>query len=792
MLPNVEGRPSLSFAVVEAALRSGYGLKGSLVGLPGEWDQNLRLDVDSSPAFVIKFANTGVAAEALDFQNAALRWLGRRWSSADLVPQLVRTRSGKYVHVVFDEDRRSYRMRVLTYLKGEPLRSIGSPTADTLTRLGQMLGDLDRCLMEFTHPAAERELRWDLRQWNWITSHTGCIRDLRRRGIVECCLLQFRARLGSIMTRLPISIIHNDANDDNVLFEMDGSRGWVVAGLVDYGDMARTWTVSEIAIAAVYSSFHAADPIDTLLTIAGGYHSVKPLIESEIQALFPLMILRLCVSVTAAALAGEEDVDNPHRQVSEQSAWRTLERLEPVDWLEVEGSVRGACGLKSRPLRSDLARQRVQHSLEEERRLRIGPSLSLSYQTPLEIVRGRGQFLFESNGRAYLDCVNNVGHVGHSHPKVVRALARQAAILNTNTRYLNPLLVRYARRLTATLPEPLRVCYFVNSGSEANELAVRIGRTCTGRRDVMVLDGAYHGNTQTLVDLSPYKSEGPGGQGLAPWAHKVPTPDPYRGLHRGISEKVGHAYAEYVKEMCCKLVREGRPPGVFICESMLSCAGQIVFPPGYLRDAFHHVRAVGGLCVVDEVQVGLGRIGTHMWAFQAQGVEPDIVTIGKPIGNGHPLAAVVTSPAIAEAFNNGMEYFSTFGGNPVSMAVGLAVLDVIEEEELQEQALRVGLYLKKGFNDLAEGHFQIGDVRGQGLFLGVELVEDRESLEPATKLTTWVIERAKADGVLLSQEGPYQNILKIKPPLVFDESDADLVLGVVDRALLEWSRRGLS
>jgi 4-aminobutyrate aminotransferase-like enzyme len=255
---------------------------------------------------------------------------------------------------------------------------------------------------------------------------------------------------------------------------------------------------------------------------------------------------------------------------------------------------------------------------------------------------------------------------------------------------------------------------------------------------------------------------------------------------------VGHAYAEYVKEMCCKLVREGRPPGVFICESMLSCAGQIVFPPGYLRDAFHHVRAVGGLCVVDEVQVGLGRIGTHMWAFQAQGVEPDIVTIGKPIGNGHPLAAVVTSPAIAEAFNNGMEYFSTFGGNPVSMAVGLAVLDVIEEEELQEQALRVGLYLKKGFNDLAEGHFQIGDVRGQGLFLGVELVEDRESLEPATKLTTWVIERAKADGVLLSQEGPYQNILKIKPPLVFDESDADLVLGVVDRALLEWSRRGLS
>jgi 4-aminobutyrate aminotransferase-like enzyme len=337
--------------------------------------------------------------------------------------------------------------------------------------------------------------------------------------------------------------------------------------------------------------------------------------------------------------------------------------------------------------------------------------------------------------------------------------------------------------LTSTLPEPLQVCYFVNSGSEANELALRLAFAHTQRNEVIVLDGAYHGNTTTLVDISPYKCEGPGGKGLAPWAHKVPKPDAYRGPHRGHGKDVGIAYAEYVRECCDELVSTDRPPALFISESIIGCGGQIVLPDGYLEEAFRVVREAGGICAVDEVQVGFGRVGTHMWAFETQGVVPDIVTLGKPIGNGHPLGAVITTAEIAASFANGMEFFNTFGGNPVSCAVGMAVLDVIEEEELQKRALEVGKYLTDGFRTLSERHPLIGDIRGLGLFMGVELVLDRKKLTPATRETHQLIERVKEDGILLSAEGPFYNVLKIKPPLQFDETDADLLLGAVDRAL---------
>jgi 4-aminobutyrate aminotransferase-like enzyme len=301
---------------------------------------------------------------------------------------------------------------------------------------------------------------------------------------------------------------------------------------------------------------------------------------------------------------------------------------------------------------------------------------------------------------------------------------------------------------------------------------------------VIVIDGAYHGNTSTLVDLSPYKSEGPGGRGMPEWAHKVMTPDPYRGPYRGMSAKTGQAYGDVLGQLCRRLATAGRPPALFLCEPILSAAGQVVLPPGYLQAAFRHVRAAGGVCIADEVQVGMGRVGSHMWAFETQGVVPDIVTIGKPVGNGHPLGAVVTTPQIAAAFDNGMEFFSTFGGNPVSMAVGLAVLDVIEVEGLRERAAQTGEYLREGFRQLAGRYEQIGDVRGLGLFIGVELVLDRQTRAPAGELTAQVLERAKADGVLLSAEGPGHNVLKIKPPMQFSQVDADLLLGAVERALV--------
>jgi 4-aminobutyrate aminotransferase-like enzyme len=359
------------------------------------------------------------------------------------------------------------------------------------------------------------------------------------------------------------------------------------------------------------------------------------------------------------------------------------------------------------------------------------------------------------------------------------------AVLNTNTRYLHDHIVEYARRLTETLPEPLRVCFFVCSGSEANELALRLARTATGGSDVIVLDGAYHGNTSQLVAISPYKFDGPGGAGAPPHVQTIPMPDDYRGLYRRVLPERGQAYAAHVREAASRSRRRGARPAAFICESLLSCGGQIELPPGYLAAAYRHARDAGAVCIADEVQVGFGRVGSRFWAFETQGVVPDIVTMGKPIGNGHPLGAVVTTPEVAARFANGMEYFNTFGGNPVSCAIGLAVLDVIRDQGLQEHALLVGSRLKAGLAHLGERHAIVGDARGLGLFLGIELVRGRETLEPAGDEAAYVVERMKDHGVLASTDGPLHNVIKLKPPLVFDERDAQRVLDVLDSVLAE-------
>ena len=424
-------------------------------------------------------------------------------------------------------------------------------------------------------------------------------------------------------------------------------------------------------------------------------------------------------------------------------------------------------------------------ALSETRQKRLGRNLSLSYRTPLHIVRGRAQYLYDSLGHRYLDCVNNVAHVGHAHPRVVDAIARQSRVLNTNTRYLHETILRYAERLGAMLPDPLTICYIVNSGSEANDLALRMARAATGADDIIVLKGAYHGHTAALIDASPYKHDGPGGRGAPPHVHAVVMPDDYRGPYRRDDPTCGEKYARHVAEGIEDVLAADRRVAAFLSETLLSCGGQIELPPGYLREAYRYTRAAGGICIADEVQVGFGRLGTHFWGFETQDVVPDIVTLGKPIGNGHPLGAVVTTPEIARAFDTGMEYFNTFGGNPVSCAAGLAVLDVIRDERLQERARVVGSHLWQRLAELRDSHPVVGDVRGRGLFLGIELVREQASREPATTIASYVIERVKDHGILLSTDAPDRNVIKIKPPLVFTEDDADRLVAVLDRILWE-------
>jgi 4-aminobutyrate aminotransferase-like enzyme len=402
---------------------------------------------------------------------------------------------------------------------------------------------------------------------------------------------------------------------------------------------------------------------------------------------------------------------------------------------------------------------------------------------PLNIVRGYKQYLYNDQAHRFIDGYSNVAHVGHAHPRVVRAVSEQLAVLNTNTRYLQAQLTTYAERLTALLPDSLRVCYFTASGSEANELALRLARAHTGARDLIVMDSAYHGHTTTLIDISPYKHAGPGGAGAPDWVHTSPIPDVYRA--RNMTGDPGAWFAARVGDAISAVRNTGRGLSGYIAETCPSVGGQIMLPMGFLRDVYARVRTAGGVCIADEVQTGFGRTGSHFWAFEAHGVTPDIVVLGKPIANGFPMGAVITTRSIAESFANGMEYFSTFGGSTAACVAGLTTLQVTLDEELQAHALVVGGQLLHGLRALMTTSELVGDVRGSGLFIGVELVRDRETLEPADTEASFVVNRMRDRGVLVGTDGPYHNVIKIRGPMCLSAADAEQIVDAMRRSLAE-------
>ncbi len=419
-------------------------------------------------------------------------------------------------------------------------------------------------------------------------------------------------------------------------------------------------------------------------------------------------------------------------------------------------------------------------ALLERRKRLLGPAYSLFYKEPLHLVRGEGVWLFDADGRRYLDMYNNVPHVGHCHPVVVEALTRQSRLLNTHTRYLHETVLDYAERLTDLLPGDLDVAMFSCTGTEANELALRIARAVTGGQGVIVSEHSYHGNSQAIAEIT---AEYQTADTLAPWVVTVPAPDVYRGRYRGAD--AAERYAGHVSEALGKLERRGIRPAALILDTIVSSDGVVALPEGYLKRAADQVRAAGALFIADEVQPGFARTGTHFWGFAKDAVIPDIVTMGKPMGNGHPLAATVTRPEIIKDFARTAHYFNTFGGNPVSAAVGLAVLDVIDNEGLQQNALQVGEHLLDGLHGLAGRFDCIGDIRGSGLFLGVELVLDAKNRTPATQLASRAIEALKQRGVLCHTIGRDENILKLRPPMVLSRDDADLFLSALGEVLAE-------
>ncbi len=712
----VETAPRFSVVDAQSIASELYGLEAIATALPSERDQNFALTDSSGKRFVLKAANAEEDASVLAFQSAVLHHIGQR---------VVPTTDGRETSLVA-----GHFVRLLPWVEGECMAQIARQPPELLRSLGRRLASIDRKLEGFTHPAMRRILHWDIRHADLARRHLNLIGP-RRRALVEHYFAAWEAIDWGALRH---GVIHGDANDYNVLVR-DGE----VVEILDAGDSVHSAIVCDLAIAVAYAMLDKPNPLAAARLIVDAYHAEYPLTADERHAVLPLAMTRLAMSVCYSAFNAQIAAADAYQQVSADGAWRLLERLEPA------------------PLQLPATQFPPADSanLLDRRKAVFGANLSLSYDAPLHIVRGWRQFLYDPAWRPYLDCVNNVAHVGHCHPRVVRAIAEQSAMLNTNTRYLNELTIEYAERLAATLPDPLRVVFLVCSGSEANELALRLARAHTHQRDVIVLDAAYHGNTKQLVDLSPYKFEGPGGRGRQPWVRQVPYTSPVTKVEGKVA--------------------------AFLHESALGCAGQVFLAPGFLETSYAAVRAAGGVCIADEVQTGFGRAGSHFWMFETQSVAPDIVTMGKPIGNGHPMGAVVTTREIARSFANGMEYFNTFGGNPVSAAAGLAVLDVIRDEALQENARDVGAHFLAALRDVAARHpAAITEARGLGLYLGVELVRDGR---PDASLAASVVNRMKELGILLSTDGPHHNVIKIKPPLCFTREDARLTAGRLDEVL---------
>jgi 4-aminobutyrate aminotransferase-like enzyme/Ser/Thr protein kinase RdoA (MazF antagonist) len=773
--------PAPSFSVDEARrIASQYfAIEADASPLESERDQNFHLEADAGQAYVLKIANPAEQPEVLAFQTAALRHVEKTAPGLP-VPRVISGVDGDDL-TWFDADDGRYLVRAVTYLPGTPFHAF-EPTSVMRREVGALLARLDVALNDFLDPPPAQELLWDLSNAARLKPLLGHIADEGGRQLVSQVLDDSEGHVQPRRHSLRAQVIHNDFNRGNLLVADEGRHS--VCGMIDFGDMVHAPLVNDLAIAVAYQLIQESDPLPAARDVVGAYQGVNPLVEEEVALLYDLIGTRMAQSLTIGAWRASRHPDNAAYILTDQAAFlEALAHWRALDRGVVTESLRAVCGMPGR--HTIPANPETGDALARRRRRALGKALRLTYDEPLHIVRGEGVWLYDQQGRRFLDAYNNVACVGHGHPGVVAALTRQAKALNTNTRYLHEHIVEYAERLTATLPDPLSVCMFVCTGTEANDLAWQLARACTGADGAIVTDNAYHGNSTAVSQLSPEE--------LLPgleedWVATVPAPDVYSGRFRpdeGEAGAVGERYAACLNGAIDTLRDRGHRPAAFIVDTVYTSDGIFTAPDGYLDSAWRRVRAAGGLCIADEVQAGFGRTGDFMWGFEQQGVVPDIVTLGKPIGNGHPLAAVVTTPQIAAQFAGRRYYFNTFGGNPVSCAVGLSVLEILQREELQENARVTGGYLQSRISEMAEKYPVIGDVRGPGLMVAVELVQDRATREPATDLCARVVNAMRESGVLIGRTGLHGQVLKIRPPLVFSRGNADLLVSRLDEVLAE-------
>lgn len=710
------------------------------------------------------YTHSNALKDIVEAENEVLLFLAEGFEGK--VPNPIPFLDQSYLQVK-DQEKDTTLCRMLSYLEGTFFGD-AEHTTSLFESLGDFLARLNLKLKDFKNYTIQaRQWEWDIQYLDLNRKYIPAITHAKDRSLVSYFFNQFDEIVKPIIPELRKQIIHNDANEWNVLVQ-EGE----VSGIIDFGDLAHSFLINELAIAITYACYDKENPLEWAVFILKGYHKILPLEEKELHVLYYLIAARLCISVCNSAHSKILDPDNTYAAVSEKSAWNMLYRWLAINPIKAENEFRKAVGF---PVKQEDTIEQV----IERRNQHISPILSLSYQKPIHMVRSAFQYMYDASGNTYLDAYNNIPHVGHTHPKVVHAGKHQMSTLNTNTRYLYEELADYAAQLLGYFPKELNRVFFVNSGSAATDLAIRMANTHTGFDQLMVMELGYHGNTQTAMDISDYKFNNPKGQGQKNHVLKTALPDTYKGKYRTDVPNPGKLYGE---EAAKQIKDSARPISAFISEPIVGCAGQVPLASGYLAEVYPAIRAQGGVCISDEVQTGFGRLGDCFWGFEAQDVVPDLVILGKPIANGHPMGAVVCTEEVARSFEKGVEFFSSFGGNPVSCAIASAVLQVIEEEKLQESAKTVGDYYKSLFEELMVKYDCIGDVRGSGLFIGVEIVQDNTQL-PHRELANRIKNELRDHHILISTDGPFDNVLKTKPALCFSKQDAEKVVTTIDQVL---------
>ena len=762
--------PELSLQAAEVIAADYFGVVGRATPLFSERDQNFRISAGERGEFVLKVSNRADGREVLQLQSEAMLHATRVDPGLPLMRPVLGVGGAAHVEVAGAADG-PHRVRMFTFMPGRHLE-IGELRPQALRESGAAAARLARSLRGFFHPAAARPLVWNARYLLALRPLLGAIEDAQQRELVEMALDDFAARAQPAFAGLRAQVIHNDLSLGNLVFDEEQR----VSGILDFGDVAHSALMCELAICAE-SALARPDGMAALGAVVAGFDSVTPLEDVEFELLPDFLLSRwAAVALISSWRLRRFPASAPYVGGWQQGLWAMFGQVAELGLEEwrglVQGVVRGGGGRgRSLPASAE--------SLAERRRHLFGAALSpLFYDPPLHLVRGEAAWLYDAAGRRYLDAYNNVPIVGHGHPRVVAAIARQSAILASNTRYLHEAPLELAERLIATMPDGLDTVLFVNSGSEANDLAWRLARSFTGGTGGVVTRFAYHGISAAIADLSPEEWHA----AVRP-AHveTVPAPDGYRGPYRREDQDWVGRYAAHIDEAVLALAARGHRPAALLIDTGLTSEGILTPPPDYLREMAQRWRAAGGLLVGDEVQLGFGRSGSHMWGFERHGVVPDIVTLGKPMGNGYPIAAVVTRAEIVERFAADTGWFSTFGGNHVACEAGLAVLDVIEREGLQRHAGLVGLELRSRLLELQQRHPAIGEVRSLGLLVGVELVRDRATREP---LPAAGVANAMRDlGVLVGATGPAGNVIKIRPPLVITVEQVAMVTAALDRVL---------